>query len=528
MFLAARRVDENVEIGLDRTDRDPACLAIIFAGVFDLQSLIPIEIAGRLEGEIYGRRLIVDNNYAYDTASRLTDLDHNLDGSTTTDDQNFDFSFTAASQISNRTISNDLYSWANTAAARTYARNGLNQYTSTSGTGATSFTYDPRGNLTGDGTRTFTYDYENHLRTTTGAVSLTLNYDPLGRLIRTADGTSTTELLYDGDRLIAEYNGTTLLRRYVHGPGVDEPIVRYEGTGTSDRRYEIADHQGSIIAENGSSTTRFTYGPYGEPGNWNGARFRYTGQTTLDANLSALTSAQLYHYKARVYDPVLGRFMQTDSVGYEDDLNLYAFVGSDPLNALDPNGQRKEYNWTSASDLTIHLPIAVDPSSVPMAGTTPADIAARTAADFNGQYAYTDGSTINVTVDVQFVPWNIAQVNAGAVNTLKVRPGIRPQTNAVGGDAVAIRDNSTSGVVSHELGHVAGAPDQYTDVAQPSGGFASVPNAGFAGNVMGDPNTIYSPTPVPGAADQRNFTDIFGVRPDTEICVPTGGKGRCP
>jgi hypothetical protein len=217
-----------------------------------------VTLAGRSNG--------TNTQLTYDDRSAVATLATNLGG--TSDDRTVSFGRDAATRIIGRTGSNSVYEWApGSASPKAYANNGLNQTTSA---GGLTLTYDDRGNMTSDGVSSYSYDIANHLTgmSRTGA-SATLAYDPVGRLYELApSGGTTTRFLYDGADLIAEYDTSgNVLRRYVHGPGTDEPAIWYEGASTvGNQYYLLADERGSIIAvtQGASVLSTATYDAYGE------------------------------------------------------------------------------------------------------------------------------------------------------------------------------------------------------------------------------------------------------------------------
>jgi RHS repeat-associated protein len=211
-----------------------------------------------------------------------------------------------------------------------------------------SFSYDANGNLTGDGTTGYSYDIENRLTSASNGAQLT--WDPTGRLWQTSGTTyGTRQFLYDGNALVAEYDGAgALLKRYMHGDGDDMPLMEFTGAQVTSPSYLFSDHQGSVIAltdADGAVLHINRYDEYGIPASANTGRFQYTGQAWLP-------ELGMYHYKARIYSPTLGRFLQTDPIGYDDQVNLYAYVANDPVNGRDPTGLEGDF-WERAVDVVV-------------------------------------------------------------------------------------------------------------------------------------------------------------------------------
>jgi RHS repeat-associated protein len=205
--------------------------------------------------------------------------------------------------------------------------------------GDKSMTYDANGNLTSiidpSGVTTFAWDARNHLTATNEpGLSATFSYDGLGRRAQRTVNALRSEFQYDIANIIAEAragSGVTYLR----GLSVDELLSTTDGSGT---RHHTTDPLGSILHltdAQGTIQADYRYGPFGQTqrsGPEGGNPFQFTGREN--------DGTGLHHYRFRYYHPTLGRFISEDPVRplSGSDHNLYTYVSSSPLSAVDPFG----------------------------------------------------------------------------------------------------------------------------------------------------------------------------------------------
>ncbi len=213
-------------------------------------------------------------------------------------------------------------------------------------------------------------------------------YDALNRRVRKIVGdttTVTTLYVYDGSCVIAEYDEDTtdtLLRQYIYGSYIDDPIAMDIPTGQpnvglyyfiKNSRYDVtalADDTGKIVEVyrysgfgvmtiSDQDDTVITASAYGNSYGFTGRRW--------DAETG------LWYYRNRMYHASIGRFLQRDPAGYVDGVNLYAYVINSPLSFVDPSGTmlRGAANWIAGkAQSSMNWASRATSSSMNLASTT--------------------------------------------------------------------------------------------------------------------------------------------------------------
>ena len=233
-------------------------------------------------------------------------------------------------------------------------------------------TYDANGNLTADALWSYTYDEENRLITmaeTSAAATagfpdttITFKYDYLGRRVekKVVRGTNTESHLrfvWRGWLLVAELNAASdnaRVKTYTWGPDISGSFGGAGGNGgvlifkdhtstVNESFYPAYDAQGNVtglIDISGNLDAAYEYDPFGK-------LIRYAGQRSTSMSLlygtkySDMESGLIY-FGHRYYDPRQGRFINRDPIEEEGGINLYRFVGNNPVNAIGfPGAVRK-------------------------------------------------------------------------------------------------------------------------------------------------------------------------------------------
>ena len=228
-----------------------------------------------------------------------------------------------------------------------YTVNGLDQYTTRDDE---TFGYDRNGNLRDSARHRSGYDCLNRLVNSEELAgdqqTRRFLHDVAGRRILDISAGAITQFVWDGADLIAEYRDSAVSALYVHDDAVDRPLQI--ATGGREHWYH-ADLVGSarLLTDNaGTQSASYRYSAFGatedETGNGGFNPLRFTGRR-LDPNGT-------YDFRARQYDPRLGRFLQRDPLGTVNGTNVYAYAINNPLTLSDPSGTnaRPEINEPGA------------------------------------------------------------------------------------------------------------------------------------------------------------------------------------
>ncbi|MFC2146804.1 RHS repeat domain-containing protein, partial [Acidobacteriota bacterium] len=213
--------------------------------------------------------------------------------------------------------------------------------------------YDKNGNLTQKGTQKMYFDFRNQaVRVTEGTTTTENKYDALGRRLQkvvTSGSQAYTENFYhSGHQVIEVRDGNDQVKRqFIYGNGIDEVIrmdAYYGSTITPYYFHTNAIGSTTAVADaNGQVVERYKYSLFGMPTFMDAAGNEIPnstiGNNILFQGREYEPETNFYYFRARHLDPIMGRFLQVDPMGYQDSMNLYQAFNMNPVNFVDPFGK---------------------------------------------------------------------------------------------------------------------------------------------------------------------------------------------
>jgi RHS repeat-associated protein len=278
-------------------------------------------------------------SYEYDERGRLA----NANSPAGPEGYNYTYHYDGASNLTQRVGSPGPF--------KSYTYNNANELLTVSGTGPDvgTYSYDANGNQLGNATSGLVLNYNAADQTTKAAINGGPSVNSIGyfgpnQIARSsADGTTFKQSAF-GLRMQDPAPGISEAAYFVRDPEGKLIGARREG---HIRYYYLFDGLGSVVglvSEGGALQRTYRYDPWGKV---IAESDLTTGQTApVDYNRFAggfQDGADLYHFGMRYYDPRVGRWTQEDPISAPDDLqegNRFVYVGDDPVNAVDPNGER--------------------------------------------------------------------------------------------------------------------------------------------------------------------------------------------
>lgn len=219
-----------------------------------------------------------------------------------------------------------------------YTVNDVNEYLAIDGQPRTS---DKNGNLLSDTVRVYRYDSLNRLvrviDARTGIDTARFFHDALGRRVLEVMDGNATHFAFDGANAIEEYQGGTPLAQFVFDDGADKPIqIAAEGT----EHWYHRDAVRSIVClsdRTGLKAADYVYDAFGVSTSVN---IIYNPVCFAGRRLDAALGK--YDFRAREYDPAIGRFLQRDAKDSSNGNSLYVYAGNNPLVFIDPFGLERQ------------------------------------------------------------------------------------------------------------------------------------------------------------------------------------------